>query len=701
MRDLVKASRGWFPLAFEPGGKPLPSAPEFQHLFAGIVMLADWLGSDTRFFPYSVDNRDRMPFARSQASTALQAIGLDCSAARGALANTPMSYQHSFGFRAPRDIQARAASLDIGQGPSLAILEAETGSGKTEAAYWHYLRLFRAGQVDGMYFALPTRTAATQLYRRLVEATRKSFTDSESRPPVVLAVPGYLSVDDVHGQMLPGFQVLWSDDKDDRMRHRGWAAEGPKRYLAGSIVVGTIDQVLMSTLAVSHAHLRASALSRLLLVVDEVHASDAYMTALLESVVDTHFASRGHAFLMSATLGQSVAHRFAKRLSPELPVPTLEAALAAPFPAVSWQQAGTCTTATANAPGLPKKIALREASIAGVPHEIAQLALDAANKGASVLVIRNTVKDCRATQAALEELGGESLFRCKGRLTAHHSRYAKEDRLALDEAIELAFGLGRSQSGRIAVATQTIQQSLDLDADFMISDLCPLDVLLQRLGRLHRHVRPRPQGYERPGCLVLVPDERDLCLSIGTTGEARGEFGLGSVYQDLRILEATWRLITERPIWCVPEENRELVERATHPEALAVITRELGPAMESHAHWLAAQLASCRRIADGHLVRRDVAFGHEDSCFPHREQSGRITTRLGADDRLAVFSTPIQGAFGQPVRQLTIPTYWLRGSVSADEEPVVLEQGPHATRFSFGGQTFSYDRLGLHKEELR
>jgi CRISPR-associated endonuclease/helicase Cas3 len=135
-----------------------------------------------------------------------------------------------------------------------------------------------------MYFALPTRTAATQMHQRVYEAITRAFPSESTRPPVVLAVPGYIAVDDGVAHRLPGFEVLWNDNEAERFRFRGWAAENPKRYLAGPIVVGTIDQVLLSTLMVSHAHMRATALLRQFLVVDEVHASDSYMIALLRSV---------------------------------------------------------------------------------------------------------------------------------------------------------------------------------------------------------------------------------------------------------------------------------------------------------------------------------------------------------------------------------------------------------------------------------
>src|SRR5690606_20566847 len=151
-----------------------------------------------------------------------------------------------------------------------------------------------------------------------------------------------------------------------------------------------------------------------------------------------------------------------------------------------------------------------ETSIAD-PGAVAALALDAARRGGKVLVIRNTVSDCIATQEALESLSeGDStlLFRCAGVAAPHHARYAKPHREALDRAIEASFGKDRPGGGMVAIATQTVQQSLDLDADLLLTDLCPADVLLQRIGRLHRHERTREPAFTKAKAVVLVPKDR-------------------------------------------------------------------------------------------------------------------------------------------------------------------------------------------------
>jgi len=434
---------------------------------------------------------------------------------------------------------------------------------------------------------------------------------------------GYLSVDDHTGSVLAPFEVLWNDDDADRYRYRGWAAERPKRYLAGAVAVGTIDQVLLSALMVGHAHMRATALLRHLLVIDEVHASDAYMTRTTESVLAHHVAAGGHALLMSATLGAAAKNRLS-RLTGERPViPPLGDAIRAPYPAIVHREPDQKELRVAlPTPDRPSASASTCCQRSIVPAAIAGKALHAATNGARVLVIRNTVRDCVATQQAVEDLATEScsgalLFRCATIPAPHHARYARSDRQLLDAAVEASFGKDSPPTGCVAVATQTVQQSLDLDADLMVTDLCPSDVLLQRIGRLFRHTRKRPAGFEEARVIVLVPSERDLEWLIGRDGTAHGDHGFGTVYDDLRVLEATWRQLEKTSVIEVPAMCRRLVEMATHPEALARIVHDLGGAWNLHARKQEAIRLSHGRLADLGLIDRGVPF--DQVRFPSGE----------------------------------------------------------------------------------
>ena len=295
----------WFPNAFSDHETGLPGSAAFQHFFCGLVSLADWVGSDEESFPKTADLKpDYMERSRDRAATAVRRIGLDTTLARTEQSGSEFS-NVAPGF------SPRPAQRVVGTWPTddpLLVLEAETGSGKTEAALWRFARLFEAGLVDSLYFAVPTRAAAKQLHGRVHRAMKALF--GETAPEAVLAIPGYLRAGDFDGQALPNFKVLWEDGDGGAMTGSRWAAENPRRFLAAMVAVGTVDQAMLSALQVKHAHLRGAALSRSLLVIDEVHASDAYMTEIQGNLLDIHLARGGHAMLMSATLGSAARVRW-------------------------------------------------------------------------------------------------------------------------------------------------------------------------------------------------------------------------------------------------------------------------------------------------------------------------------------------------------------------------------------------------------
>lgn len=714
--DLVERTVGWFPGAWEVAdAPPLPTAPAFQHAWCGLVTLADWIGSDEKRFPFAEEGAgDRMLFARGQAEQTCRRLGLVAAETRASLGAEPPGFAR-VSPEHPTPRAAQAAMLDLGAGDgtgSVTLLEAETGSGKTEAAFLHFARLFHAGVVDGLYFALPTRTAATQIYRRTQTAVEHLFQDPRRRPAVILAVPGYLLVDGIEGIPLPPFRVLWPDEP---LHDRGWAAEHPKRYLAGTVVVGTIDQALLSALAVSHAHMRATSLLRHLLVVDEVHASDTYMTRILESVLDHHVAAGGHALLMSATLGAAARERLlarGARRSVATP-PSPEAAIACAYPLITLRQGDQRRDlAVANDVARPKQVRidlLPESESAGA---VAEVALASARQGARVLVLRNTVGGCFEVQAALESLAGEGdperlLFRCGAVPAPHHARFAKPDRERLDQAIETMYGRHRPEGGCAAVGTQTLEQSLDLDADLLITDLCPMDVLLQRIGRLHRHAgRRRPVGFDRARAIVLTPADA-LDLRIQPSGEARGSHGLGTVYNDLRAVEATWRALAEHAEIEIPAHNRLLVETATHPQLLDRLVQSLGEPWIRHHHHVIGRSFAHRRQGDLNLVRRDLPFatgpGEDNVLFPSGDTAHRIPTRLGLEDRLVRFDPAVPAVFavGETVATLTLPFFMVpHGTPSDAADATSVELRANAVTFSFGGRRFLYDRLGLRPETV-
>ena len=584
----------------------------------------------------------------------------------------------------------------------LVIIESETGSGKTEAALFRFARMYEAKLVDGLYFALPTRAAATQLHSRVTRFVEHMF-PTENRPEPVLAVPGYVKAGDIAGHHLQSYEIWWDDHPDHTTRDRRWAAESAKRYLAAQIAVGTVDQAMMAALKVKHAHMRAACLGRNLLVVDEVHASDAYMRRIIKALLDAHLGAGGYALLMSATLGSAARQQWLSTGHWHInDAPPLDEAIASHYPAVSTRTTGRESIAAAGENRQKKTVSISAEPLIHDFDQVAALALQAARAGAKALVIRNTVSYAIETQQALERAAGndrELLFSGNGVTTLHHGRFAADDRRMLDHEVESQLGKERDPGGIAVVGTQTLEQSLDIDADLLITDLCPVDVLLQRIGRLHRHQRDeRPNGYQKPTCIVLTPDSEDLSPLLKGGPNRTGLGPHGYVYQDLRVLEATRRLIAQYPRWDIPRMNRQLVENATHPTALENIVQEMGDDWQAHANnVMGGQLGEGLTAANA-VIRRDKSFFTDNHEVLFGSDEERIRTRLGDEGIEVEFDPPPISPFdvARRIGGMTIANHLLRGAVS--EGPIAPTKSDGGFTFAIGDQQFRYDRLGLSRE---
>lgn len=688
---LRERSRAWFPEAFRQG-PPLPARPAFVHLFAGIVALADQIGSNDCFRYESAPDPRYIDRARRTAAEIVKNMGFRRAdhALRAGAADFAALFEHA----QPRPLQSAVADAPLDR--RLLILESETGSGKTEAAVLRFAALQRAGLVDGLYFAAPTRAAAKQLHERVQAAIERMF-PGEPKVPTILAIPGYLRADDVCGQRLARFEVIWEDEPDEEERLARWSAESARLFLSATAAVGTIDQALLAGLKVKWAHLRGACLSRSLLVVDEVHASDAYMTALLCAVLQAHLSLGGHALLMSATLGSAARTKLLEeRARTRCPEP--DDAESAPYPALTLAagSGGGHEAQPISGVETDKTVSMRVESILSEPSAIARRALTAARQGAKALVIRNTVATAQEVFDALVGMGGSSMaMQVEGAPTLHHSRFAAEDRALLDDAVEHALGKGRTLGGLVVIGTQTLEQSLDIDADLLLSDLCPADVLLQRIGRLHR--RPgnlRPDGFREPCCIVLTPENGlETGVNGGLLRHGLGVSEHGGVYRDLLGCKATQDLIVAHPIWTIPRMNRMLVERATHPQALTDLAQNLGGAWVEHEQKTFGLASAEARLAQEHAFTRTEAF--DELAFPDLDE--KVRTRLGDDGPRIVLSEPAVGPFGAPVETFNLPAHLFRGKLpgkkeidSAQAEPVqdglILHVGDHR---------LSYDRAGV------
>lgn len=455
---------------------------------AGLTVLADWLGSNADYFPYqtqAIPLDEYWTHAKTQAEKALDVSGV-----------LPVELRAEMGFgqlfpeiATPSPLQMWASSAPLEEGPQIHMLEDLTGAGKTEAAVTLAHRLMAAGCADGFFIGLPTMATANAMYGRIAQVYATLFAGNAS---LVLA----------HGQrnMVEKFaESVIADGPTDTDRNQlddtatarcaAWLADHNKRALLAPAGVGTIDQALLAVLHSKHQCLRLLGLFRKVLIVDEVHACDAYMQGVLETLLEFHARVGGSAILLSATLPgrmkQALLDAFSRGCKIE--APALQTDSLTPYPLVTgWSSA---------APEVPLETPLatrhdvrRELAVRYVSEQSDVLAgVRAALKvGKCVCWIRNTVADA---------LDAYTLF--KGcvpdeKLILFHARFTLHDRLVTENKVLAYFGKDSTpdqRTGRLVIATQVAEQSLDADWDVVISDLAPIDRLIQRAGRLQRHPR--------------------------------------------------------------------------------------------------------------------------------------------------------------------------------------------------------------------
>ena len=273
-----------------------------------------------------------------------------------------------------------------------------------------------------------------------------------------------------------------------------------------------------------------------------------------------------------------------------------------------------------------------------------------------------------------------------------------EDRWLLDDAVERALAQARVPGGVVVIGTQTLEQSLDIDADYLITDLCPVDVLLQRIGRLHRHGRSdRPARFSEPSCVVLVPETG---LESGLDGQllphGLGLSDRGGVYRDLLGLEATRRLIEDHQAWTIPKMNRMLVEGGTHPEILRNLAQTLGESWVTHEGKTFGLRAAEAKLARSHALTRTETFD-ENLAFPDLDE--HVRTRLGEDGPRIVLVDPVPGPFGRPVQTFNVPAHLFRPVPPGKEEIKAARAEPkhEGLILHVGHYKLTYDRLGIRQ----
>jgi len=530
-------------------------------VLAGLTTVSDWIGSGSLFEDPDGEWQPRI-------EQALDAAGFIQPQLKSGL-----SFLDVFDFT-PKVAQIKL--IEAANQPGVYVLEAPMGLGKTEAALYAAYQLLCKKLATGIYFALPTQLTSNKIHER-VNTFLTQILDDESPHKHALLVHGnaWLKQFEMGEEGNPG---------------GAWFVQG-KRGILAPFAVGTVDQALMAVMNVKHGFVRTFGLVGKVVILDEVHSYDSFTGTILDALVKALRQLHCTVIILSATLTQE---RRAKLLG----IAPQETA----YPLITAQ---------------PNNDDLAEIAVEVIPDVLVAIAhqpetkaieevLRRAEEGQQVLWIENTVKEAQDLYKKLAARASEIGVAC-GLL---HSRFTKADRAAKESDWVNYFGKSgtdaRAQQGRILVGTQVLEQSLDIDADFLVSRIAPTDMLLQRMGRLWRHEKNRRPPTAQREAWIIAPD---LATAIASPELAFG--ATAKVYAPYVLCRSlkVWEDLTQARL---PGQIRELIE-ATYSK------QDEAEDMAKHLHQVEVVRNKLERLALLGLSQGGTTLPEEKAQTRHSE----------------------------------------------------------------------------------
>ena len=587
----------WFNYALKSCGyESAEDLPELdiptQVLLTGLLIMADWIASNQSYFPLlepedwgeTVDLEQRIDeawnrFDLRDAWTPLPAFPDDAW------------FKDSFGF--PPNLEQKTMLEAAGDcfGPGIFILEAQMGRGKTEAALAAAEILAGRLGCAGLYFGLPTQATANGIFPRLLDWGERQ---AGNLALTIRLAHGMAALNEDYCALFHGDAAV-DDDGDGGLLVHPWF-KGRKQALLSDFVIGTVDQLLMAALKQKHLMLRHLGLSGKVVILDECHAYDAYMNQYLDRALNWLGKYGVPVIILSATLPAERRAGLVDAYLNRTPVRNNEEAWRSSrdYPLLTWTQGDTVLQRAIPTEGPGKTVFLGRLA----DGDLADWLRVQLREGGCAGVIVNTVRRAQEMAEVLEQKLPEA------RVEVFHSQFIQPDRA--EKEAELVRLLGKTSCAAdrdrlIVVGTQVLEQSLDIDFDCLVTDLCPMDLLFQRIGRLHRHNRSdRTILLREPVCMLLGTGEDDL------------EPGSRAVY-------GRWLLLRTRQL---------LPEKVSLPESIPQLVQETYAVPEAET----LEREGMREAWEEYLRARDGKESRADAYRipkPSKKKRARMNTFNG------------------------------------------------------------------------
>lgn len=479
-----------------------------QVLLCGLLIVADWISSNTRYFPLIPQNLFEFNEAEEdRVDRGWERLNFPEMWEPDINAMDMTVFMDKFGF-VPNDVQhAVLDAVNHAKHPGLYIIEAQMGVGKTEAALAAADVLAERFGQDGIFFGMPTQATANGIFPRVLSWAEE---ESEETVNAVRLAHGAASFNDDYNQLLfSGQAEIDEEDSEGRMEVHSWF-EGNKKALLADFVIGTVDQFLMSSLKRKHFMLRHLGLAGKVVIIDEVHAYDAYMNQYLDRAISWMAAYGVPVILLSATLPEKrrnalvnayvkTQNKFSGEKHKKVKLNhTLD------YPLLTWSDGGNIYQKK-----IDQNIETKRVTIERLDEKLLIDAVerDLSDGGCGVVIVNTVAKAQKLYTLCCNDSRMQNYH-----LLLYHAQFTSIDRAQKENAIIRALGKksGKERDYTLVIGTQVLEQSLDYDADVMYSELCPMDLLLQRMGRLHRHKgRKRPKQVMSPRMVILEDSDSE------------------------------------------------------------------------------------------------------------------------------------------------------------------------------------------------
>ena len=504
-------------------------------LLLGIVILADWIASSD-YFALAEDwlhRPDGEEQAKQRAEQFLMLSGLTAQVAdfgdgfHDVWPNIPKEGMR--GLQTEIELLFQQTQERI----SVVLMEAPMGEGKTEAGVFAAIQMAKQWGKYGFYVGLPTAATSNQMVGRMRTLLKLHQLSDSVR--LLHSMAWLIDGDDT--QPWPKFET------EEERYAASWLLP-VRRGLLNSYAVGTVDQAMMSVLLVKYGVLRMLGLAEKALVIDELHSYDIYMSEILQRLLEWCKALEIPVVLLSATLPPEKKTQMLSHYT-DRPIQTS-------YPSITAvTESGNVIVRPVSRTAKRHTVSIELYPILHQEEQIAEKAGKLVKDGGCLCILLNTVRQAQETYQAIKAKGFD------GELLLFHARFPVGQRDQIEQRCIRLFGKEKSARPRkaILVATQVVEQSLDVDFDVMMTSIAPIDLLLQRLGREFRHEdTPRPPHFTVPRFYVLIPNE---------IGKFEAD---GYVYPEC-LLQQSIHLLEERSEIQIPEDLSTLVEQGYNPEA--------------------------------------------------------------------------------------------------------------------------------------